>query len=81
VVGAGGVLAWGGRCGGSADCLAGLPRASSARTQRLADADTDEVLGVAMVGNSAGEVIHEAAMALRFRATLVGHQESQIETQ
>lgn len=29
-----------------------------------------EVLGVSMVGNSAGEVIHEAAMALRFRAKI-----------
>lgn len=36
----------------------------------VADAETDEVLGVAMVGNSAGEVIHEAVMALRFHATL-----------
>lgn len=35
-----------------------------------ADADTHEVLGVAMVGHGAGEVIHEAAMAMRFRATL-----------
>jgi pyruvate/2-oxoglutarate dehydrogenase complex dihydrolipoamide dehydrogenase (E3) component len=26
------------------------------------------VLGVSMVGNSAGELIHEAAMAMRFRA-------------
>lgn len=36
----------------------------------VADANTNEVLGVSMVGNSAGEVIHEAAMALRFRATI-----------
>lgn len=36
----------------------------------VADAETDEVLGVSMVGNSAGEVIHEAAMALRFHAKL-----------
>jgi mercuric reductase len=34
----------------------------------VADDDTEEVLGVSMVGNSAGEVIHEAAMGLRFRA-------------
>lgn len=32
--------------------------------------ESDEVLGVAMVGTNAGEVIHEAAMALRFRAKL-----------
>jgi mercuric reductase len=36
----------------------------------VADARTEEVLGVAMVGNSAGEVIHEAAMGLRFRARI-----------
>jgi mercuric reductase len=34
----------------------------------VADATTDEVVGVSMVGDCAGEVIHEAAMALRFRA-------------
>ncbi len=52
-----------------------VPRAGAIRDTRgiikmVADAETDEVLGVAMVGNSAGEVIHEAAMALRFHATL-----------
>ena len=36
----------------------------------VADADTNEVLGVAMLGPSAAEVIHEAAMGLRFHATL-----------
>lgn len=36
----------------------------------VADAETEEVLGVTMVGNSAAEVIHEAAMALRFQARL-----------
>jgi mercuric reductase len=36
----------------------------------VADATTGEVLGVSMVGHSAGEVIHKAAMALHFRATL-----------
>jgi mercuric reductase len=29
---------------------------------------TEEVLGVSIVGSNAGEVIHEAAMGLRFRA-------------
>ena len=36
----------------------------------VADAETNEVLGVSMVAPSAGEVIHEAAMALRFRGKL-----------
>jgi mercuric reductase len=36
----------------------------------VADAETNEVLGVSMVGHNAGEVIHEAAMALRFHAKL-----------
>jgi hypothetical protein len=31
----------------------------------VADRDIEEVLGVSMVGNNAGEVIHEAAMGLR----------------
>jgi mercuric reductase len=52
-----------------------VPRAGAIRETRgfvkmLADADTHEVLGVSMVGHSAGEVIHEAAMALHFRARL-----------
>lgn len=32
--------------------------------------DTQEVVGVSLVMPNAGEVIHEAAMALRFRAKL-----------
>lgn len=36
----------------------------------VADAKTHEVLGITMIGHNAGEVIHEAAMAMRFRATL-----------
>lgn len=52
-----------------------VPRAGAIRDTRgvikmVADADTNEVLGVSMVGNSAAEVIHEAAMALRFKATI-----------
>lgn len=52
-----------------------VPRAGAIRDTRgiikmVADAKTDEVLGVSMVGINAGEVIHEAAMALRFRAKL-----------
>lgn len=52
-----------------------VPRAAAIRDTKgmvkmVADADTNEVLGVSMVGVNAGEVIHEAAMAIRFRATL-----------
>lgn len=52
-----------------------VPRAGAIRDthgliKMVADWNTNEVLGVSMVGNSAAEVIHEAAMALRFRATL-----------
>jgi mercuric reductase len=52
-----------------------VPRAGAIRDTRgiikmVADAKTHEVLGVTMIGASASEVIHEAAMALRFRATL-----------
>jgi mercuric reductase len=52
-----------------------VPRAGAIRDTRglikmVADARTDEVLGVSMVGHNAGEVIHEAAMALRFNAKL-----------
>ena len=50
-----------------------VPRAGAIRDTRglikmVADAETNEVLGVSMVGPSAGEVIHEAAMAMRFHA-------------
>jgi mercuric reductase len=52
-----------------------VPRAGAIRDTRgivkmVADAKTNEVLGVTMIGNGASEVIHEAAMALRFRAGL-----------
>ncbi len=52
-----------------------VPRAGAIRDTRglikmVADASTDEVLGVSMVGLNAGEVIHEAAMGLRFHAKL-----------
>jgi mercuric reductase len=50
--------------------LAGTIRDTRGIIKMVADANTDEVLGVSMVGVSAGEVIHEAAMALRFRARL-----------
>ncbi len=52
-----------------------VPRAGAIRDQRgmikmVADADTNRVLGVSMVGVNAAEVIHEAAMGLRFGATI-----------
>lgn len=52
-----------------------VPRAGAIRDTKgfikmVADAETNEVLGVTMIGNNAGEVIHEAAMAMRFRAKL-----------
>lgn len=52
-----------------------VPRAGAIRDTRgiikmVADDHTNEVLGVAMVGHNAGEVIHEVAMALRFHATV-----------
>ncbi len=52
-----------------------VPRAGAIRDTRgfvkmVADRDTNEVLGVTMLGTGAPEVIHEAAMALRFRAKL-----------
>ncbi|GAC1395462.1 MAG: hypothetical protein NVSMB65_14500 [Chloroflexota bacterium] len=52
-----------------------MPRAGAIRDTRgvikmVADEDTNEVLGVSMLGAQAGEVIHEAAMGLRFHATI-----------
>lgn len=68
-------IAAGHRCWCNTIPLTLVPRAGAIRDTRgiikmVADADTNEVLGVAMVGANAGEVIHEAAMGLRFRATL-----------
>jgi mercuric reductase len=52
-----------------------IPRAGAIRDTRglikmVVDWDSKRVLGVSMVGRDAGEVIHEAAMALRFKATV-----------
>lgn len=52
-----------------------VPRAGAIRDTRglikmVLDAETKQVLGVSMLGRDAGEVIHEAAMALRFKATV-----------
>ncbi len=49
---------------------AGAIRDTAGMIKMVADDDTEEVLGVSMVGNSAGEVIHEAAMAMRFHAKI-----------
>ncbi|CAN5497686.1 mercury(II) reductase [soil metagenome] len=49
---------------------AGAIRATAGLIKMVADDKSEEVLGVSMVGNSAGEVIHEAAMAIRFRAKI-----------
>ncbi len=66
-------IAAGHRCWCSTVPMSLVPRAGAARDTRgfikmVADADTDEVLGVTMLGHGAGEVIHEAAMAMRFHA-------------
>ena len=68
-------VAAGHRCWCKAVPLTQVPRAAAIRNTHgfvklVADRDTEEVLGVTMVGNSAAEVIHEAAMALRFHARL-----------
>jgi mercuric reductase len=52
-----------------------VPRAGAILDERgfvkmVANASTNEVLGVTMLGHGASEVIHEAAMALRFNAKL-----------
>ncbi|MBE9166207.1 FAD-dependent oxidoreductase [Pleurocapsales cyanobacterium LEGE 06147] len=49
---------------------AGAIRDTKGIIKMVADAETDEVLEVTMVGNSAAEVVHEAAMGMRFRAKL-----------
>jgi mercuric reductase len=63
------------RCRCTAVPMSAVPRAGAVRDPRgvikmVMDADSEEVLGVSMLGLNAGEVIHEAAMALRFRATV-----------
>ncbi len=68
-------VADGHRCWCRAVSLSLVPRAGATRSpdgfvKMVADADSHEVLGVTMVGASAHEVIHEAAMGLRFRARL-----------
>lgn len=67
--------AQGRRCWCNTIPLAYVPRAGATLDTRglvkmVADAETREVLGVSMIGANAAEVIHEAAMGLRFHATL-----------
>jgi mercuric reductase len=49
---------------------AGATYSSGGIVKMVIDDDTHEVLGVSLVMRDAGEVIHEAAMAMRFRARL-----------
>jgi mercuric reductase len=61
-------------CNCNAIPLAVVPRAGAIRDTRglikmVLDDTTRRVVGVSMLGTNAGEVIHEAAMALRFGAT------------
>lgn len=49
---------------------AGAIRSATGFVKMVANARTHEVLGVTLVAPDAGEVIHEAAMGMRFRATL-----------
>jgi mercuric reductase len=68
-------LAAGHRCWCRALPMSLVPRAGAIRDTRgfikmVADAGTHQVLGVTMLGNSAADVIHEAAMALRLGAKL-----------
>ena len=68
-------LAVGRRCWCTTLPMELVPRAGAIRDTRgiikmVADRDTNEVLGVSMVGQAAAEVIHEAAMAMRFRARI-----------
>ena len=47
-----------------------LMRQTDGLCKMVADRSTGEVLGVSLVGPQVGEVIHEAAMGLRFHATV-----------
>lgn len=68
-------IAAGHRCWCNTLPMSLTPRAAAIRETRdiikmTADADSNEVLGVSIVGHNAGEVIHEAAMALKYRARI-----------
>jgi mercuric reductase len=68
-------LARGHRCRSRTVAMAHVPRAGAVRDTRgfvkmVSDARGGKVLGVTLMGRDAGEVIHEAAMGLRFGATV-----------
>ncbi|MBA2447380.1 MAG: mercury(II) reductase [Chloroflexi bacterium] len=68
-------IARGHRCWCSTIPVELVPRAGAIRDPRgiakmVADDDSNKVLGVSLVMRDAGEVIHEAAMGLRFGATI-----------
>lgn len=68
-------IAAGHRCWCNTLPMSLVPRAGAIRDTRgiikmVADAESNEVLGVSMVGPTAAEVIHEAAMAMRYHATI-----------
>jgi mercuric reductase len=68
-------VAAGHRCWCNTVSMELVPRAGAIRDPRgvikmVADADSNEVLGVSMLGQNAAEVIHEAAMGMRFHATI-----------
>ncbi len=63
------------RCACSTVPMRLVPRAGAVRDERgiikmVLEGETGKVLGVSMVGRDAGEVIHEAAMGMRFGATV-----------
>lgn len=63
------------RCACNAVPMHIVPRAGAVRDERgvikmVTEATSGKVLGVSMVGRDAGEVIHEAAMGMRFGATV-----------
>ncbi len=63
------------RCACNTIPLHVVPRAGAVRDERgivkmVLERDSEKVLGVSMVGRDAAEVIHEAAMAMRFGATV-----------
>lgn len=67
--------AGGHRCRCGTIPLSAVPRAGAVHDTRglikmVLDNDTERVLGVSIVAPNAGEIIHEAAMALRFGATV-----------
>ena len=63
------------RCACNTVRMEHVPRAGAIRDVRglvkmVVEAGSERVLGVSMVGRDAGEVIHEAAMGLRLKATV-----------